>query len=89
MVAWAQCLAHQPVSSSAGWMEILGRDRAWVRLNNRLYPQGQQVAGPTVPAPSNQAPPASEHPPPEPRPTHRDDVILAKTQLVVIVSLKV
>lgn len=35
MAAGAQCLTHHPVSSSASWMEILGRERAGLRLNNQ------------------------------------------------------
>lgn len=45
-----------------------------------LQPQGQQEAGPRPPTPSSNLPQS---------PTHRDDVILAEAQLVVIVPLKV
>lgn len=53
LVAQGQWLAHLLVSSSARLMEILGRERAWVKLNNLAQPWGQQVAGPMAPAPNN------------------------------------
>lgn len=46
----------------------------------RLHPQGRQVAGPPAPTPSSHGLQS---------PTHRDDIILAEAQLIVIVPLKV